>query len=112
MEYSLLAALWVVWCFLHSAFVSNSVTGYLKEKMGAGFRFYRLIYCLFSVATLIPLLIYTNTLKSPPFFYWNSYLYIIKYLLLITAVLLFCGRRQTLRPPPINRHSASNGGGR
>ncbi len=89
---------WVVWCALHSALISIPVTEYMKRKLGDGFRFYRLFYNAFSVATLIPVLLYSISVRQEPIFRWEGPLAIIQYLLLAASIGLFIigGRNYSL----------------
>ncbi len=80
---------WVVWCTLHSTLISISVTEYLKRKLGERFRFYRLFYNAFSLATLIPLLVYSASIRQEPLFRWEGPWQAIPYLLLATGIGLF-----------------------
>jgi protein-S-isoprenylcysteine O-methyltransferase Ste14 len=79
----------IIWCVLHSALISLSVTNYLKKHLGNLFRFYRLFFNLVSLATLAPVVWYGFKLKSTPFFEWNGYLKIVQLLLLGTGIFLF-----------------------
>jgi len=89
---------WVVWCTLHSTLISIPVTEYLKRKLREGFRFYRLFYNAFSLATLIPLLLYSASMRQEPIFRWEGSLWVIPYLLLVTGIGLFLvgGRNYSL----------------
>lgn len=89
MEYLVLALLWITFCVLHSALISATVTGYFQLKLGNAYRFYRLSYNIFSVATLTPVVIYSLSIKQEPFFVWNGYLLPVKYLLFFTGILFF-----------------------
>ena len=89
MEYLILAILWVAFCALHSALISITFTNFIKLKLGDSSRFYRLFYNLFSIATLIPVLIYSASVKQQPFFVWDGYLLPIKYSLLFVGILFF-----------------------
>ncbi len=83
-DYALLAGLWAAYCSLHSALISLSVTGWLRRVLGDGYRFNRLFFNLFSIATLIPLLLYSRSARfqSEPLFVWGGYWLIAKYLLI------------------------------
>jgi protein-S-isoprenylcysteine O-methyltransferase Ste14 len=89
MEYLILAVLMILWCFIHSSMISLTVTGYLKNRLGRNFRFYRLAYNAIALITFIPLVIYSGTLKGRVLFQWEGYMIILQLLLLITGVLLF-----------------------
>ncbi len=80
---------WVLWCALHSALISVTVTEYMKHKLGGGFRFYRLFYNLFSLGTIIPLFYYSATLRGEPLFSWEGSLRVVSYLLRIVGLSLF-----------------------
>jgi protein-S-isoprenylcysteine O-methyltransferase Ste14 len=89
---------WLAWCTLHSTLISIPVTEYLKRKLGERFRFYHLFYNAFSLATLIPLLLYSASIRQEPVFRWEGPLGIIPYLLLATSIGLFIigGRNYSL----------------
>ncbi len=89
MEYTVLIVAWCVWCLLHSAMISLTVTGYLKEKLGEYYKFYRIFYNLFALATLIPLILYESTLRSLPIFRWDGLFLILRLILIGTAGGLF-----------------------
>ncbi|HOW57924.1 MAG TPA: isoprenylcysteine carboxylmethyltransferase family protein [Smithellaceae bacterium] len=89
MELITLAALWLLFCFMHSALISIPFINRLKQKTGNYYRFYRLFYNIFSLVTLIPVLLYAASIKQPPFFVWDGYLLAVKYLLFGTGILCF-----------------------
>lgn len=89
MNYIPLALLWIVWCTMHSFLISMSVTDYLKEKMGSAYRFYRLFYNLLAVITLLPIIYYGHTLKSPLLFSWKGIFVIFQFIFFIIAMILF-----------------------
>jgi protein-S-isoprenylcysteine O-methyltransferase Ste14 len=80
---------WAIWCTLHSTLISVPVTEYMKRKLGDGFRFYRLFFNAFSLASLIPLLLYSASVRQEPVFRWEGPLGIIPYILLATSIGLF-----------------------
>jgi protein-S-isoprenylcysteine O-methyltransferase Ste14 len=89
---------WVVWCALHSVLISIPVTEYMKRKLGDGFRFYRLFYNAFSLVTLIPVLLYSISIRQESIFRWGGPLAIFQYLLLAASIGLFIigGRNYSL----------------
>jgi protein-S-isoprenylcysteine O-methyltransferase Ste14 len=90
--------LWILWCTLHSTLITTTVTGYMKKRLGEQFRFYRLLYNIFSFATLAPLVYYSISIRQAPAFRWEGHLVILKYLLLVTSLSLFVagGRHYSL----------------
>jgi methanethiol S-methyltransferase len=89
MEYLILALLWITFCALHSALISITVTDYLQRKISNTYRFYRLFYNIFSIVTLIPVVIFSLSIKQEPFFVWDGYLLPLKYILLLSGIFLF-----------------------
>lgn len=87
----LLIVLWVIWCGLHSLLITTTVNHWFAGKGGRWVALYRLGYVIFSLATLLPLLWYTNTLPQhqvvPPSFG----LRVLQVLLLIYSLVLFLG---------------------
>jgi len=89
MKYALLALTWMLWCFCHSVLISMRVTGYLKQRLGERFRFYRLAYNGFALVTLIPVVLYANSMEGEPLFSWEGYWRVVQVLLLAASVFLF-----------------------
>ncbi len=80
---------WAVWCTLHSALISITVTEYMKRKLGDRFRYYRLSYNIVSLATLLPLVSYSLSTRGESIFRWEGPLVIVEYLLLAASLFLF-----------------------
>lgn len=88
MEYIILAALWIAFCAIHSALISITATEFMKLKLGEGYRFYRLFYNIFTIATLIPVVLYTTSIYGEPLFQWSGYLRIAQVIFISMAVLI------------------------
>jgi protein-S-isoprenylcysteine O-methyltransferase Ste14 len=88
-RYLFAALLWILWCVLHSTLVATTVTDYMRKKLGDWFRFYRISFNAVSLVTLIPLVYYSNSIQQAPFFRWEGYLVIVKYLMIATSIFLF-----------------------
>lgn len=89
MTYALLALIWVLWCFLHSALISIRVTAYVKHRLGDRFRYYRLFYNAFALVTLVPVVVYAYQVGSEPLFSWEGTWRIGQALLLALSLFLF-----------------------
>jgi methanethiol S-methyltransferase len=89
MEYFILAILWITFCTLHSSLISITFTRFVQRKTGNFHRYHRLLFNTFSLVTLIPVIIYSLSIKQEPFFVWDGYLLPVKYLLLATGILCF-----------------------
>jgi uncharacterized membrane protein YhaH (DUF805 family) len=72
-NYMLLSLLWIAWCVVHSFLISITLTDLLKRTMGDKYRFYRLFFNIFSLATFVPLLMYSRLLRTEPLFTWEGY---------------------------------------
>ncbi len=59
--------------------------------LASGYRFYRLFFNLFSIATLVPLVMYSHSARfsSEPLFAWSGYWRIPRYCLIALGVVLF-----------------------
>ena len=89
MRYVILVLLWSAWCFVHSALISLTLTQYLKRRFQDPFRYYRLIYNGFALASLVPIAIYTYSVRTEPLFRWEAYLRPVQFLLLLISLFLF-----------------------
>jgi protein-S-isoprenylcysteine O-methyltransferase Ste14 len=88
-QHFLIVALWIIWCFFHSLMIAPVVTDHLKDKLGDRFRFYRLFFNAFALATFLPLAFYSLNLKDAPIFAWEGALVVFQYVLLALSVFLF-----------------------
>jgi len=89
MQNFILAIIWITYCALHSILITPSVTNFVKQRFGSRFRYYRLAYNLFSIVSLIPILLYTHAHKQTTFFIWDGYLLPIRYILLAAGMFIF-----------------------
>lgn len=89
MDHFLLAILWIIWCAIHSGMISAPVTEFFKRRLGAHYRFYRLFFNLVAVATIIPVILYAQSIESHVLFHWEGFLIVFQVLLLALAGLLF-----------------------
>lgn len=71
-EYLLLITIWVIWCALHSALISVTVTERLRRPLSKFFRYYRLLYNLFALVSLLPVLMFADSLKGAPLVAWEG----------------------------------------
>ena len=85
----MLGMLWVLWCAIHSAMISVRVTEYLKRRLGNHFRFYRLIFNIAAIATVIPIILLEHSLQGAVLFRWKGFMVVFQILLLTFAGLLF-----------------------
>jgi protein-S-isoprenylcysteine O-methyltransferase Ste14 len=90
-QLSLLGAGLVVWCTLHSALISTTFARFIENRIGAAFRFYRIAYNVFALATLIPLVVYERSLEASRLFSWSGWLRAPQLILLGAAAILFIG---------------------
>ncbi len=89
MAYIVLALLWIGWCALHSALISLTVTDYLKARLGGGYRFYRLFYNVFALATLALVMSYSPPPAGDPLFRWDGPWAYLRLALAAAATALF-----------------------
>ena len=89
MSFLLLAVFWTLWCALHSFMISQAVVSSLKERLRDRYRYYRILFNLVSVATLIPVLIYSHSLKGIPLFNWSGIWRPVQFALAMSAMALF-----------------------
>ena len=89
-DYILLSLLWTAYCIVHSALISVPVTDCLRRVLGGRYRFYRLFFNIFSVATLVPLLMYSRSARfaTEPLFTWEGTLRVVQPLLIALVALL------------------------
>jgi methanethiol S-methyltransferase len=89
MKYTALIMLWIIWCVIHSSLISSSLNKHVKNRLERYYKFYRLFYNLVALATLIPLILYSQNLKGPVLSRWEGYMTFVQLLLLTVAITLF-----------------------
>ncbi|MHC4398315.1 MAG: methyltransferase family protein [Planctomycetota bacterium] len=89
MDHFLLAMFWTIWCAIHSGMISVTATEFFKRRLSAHYRFYRLFFYLVAVATIIPVILYAQSIESHVLFRWEGFLIVFQVLLLALAGLLF-----------------------
>ena len=95
-SYLLLVLLWAAYCAVHSTLISIPVTSWLKAVLASRYGFYRLLFNIFSIAALIPLVMYSHSARfsSEPLFTWSGYWRILQYCLIgLGLVLVVAGAR-------------------
>ncbi len=65
-----LAAGWTLWCVLHSALISRSFMRWMTCWPARAASWHRLMYVLFSVLSLAPLLWYQRGIETVPLWQW------------------------------------------
>jgi protein-S-isoprenylcysteine O-methyltransferase Ste14 len=88
-QYILLIILWIVWCALHSALVSLSLTEPLRKRFPYASRYYRIVYNVVSVVTLAPVLLYSFSLHGTPIFSWQGPWRFVQMALAVPALIFF-----------------------
>lgn len=89
MDYILLGLMWILWCAIHSGMICLSVTEHLKLRYSAYFRFYRLIYNLVAIVTIIPVISFGRSIQGNLIFQWDGFLFIFQILLIAISIFLF-----------------------
>lgn len=84
----MLGLVWMVWCGFHSLFITPEMTGLAERLLGERFGYYRLGYSLFSVATVLPVVLYEYSLDSPLIFSWSGPANLVRWPLLLVGVFL------------------------
>ncbi|MFX0204114.1 MAG: methyltransferase family protein [Candidatus Hodarchaeota archaeon] len=94
MNYFVLAVLWIIWCVIHSGMISLRTTEYLKRRLGSRFRFYRLVFNLVAIVTIVPVILYNQSIQGPRVFRWEGFMIVFQvFLLAIVVLLCFAGAR-------------------
>lgn len=68
----LLLAGWGLWCTLHSLLITTAATRYFETLLGPCFRYYRAAYVLFSLGSLLPLILVSNRMDQGVVLAWEG----------------------------------------
>lgn len=89
MDYVVLSLAWVFWFVLHSVLVAVRCTDFLQQCLQDRFRYYRLVYNLFSILTFVPLLFYSQYIAGDKVFLWDGCMQYLRFVLLLGALIVF-----------------------
>lgn len=89
-----LGLLWICWCVLHSLLITGRLNEWIQKQGGFLQGSYRILYILFSIITLIPVLWYQYTLSQKLLFSWSGPWRILQVVLLVYAFIMFYGGKQ------------------
>lgn len=84
----ILAALWIVYCVLHSLFASLIFKKWMESRMDKHFKFYRLYYTLFALIILAGIIFFQVSLSQKIIFKSNSFTLAIGGLVSITGLVI------------------------
>ena len=84
----ILAALWIVYCVLHSLFASLIFKKWMKCRMDKHFKFYRLYYTLFALIILAGIIFFQVSLSQKIIFKSNSFTLAFGGLVSITGLVI------------------------
>jgi len=113
-RYAVLISLWGAWCFLHSFMITPNVTGFVRKRFEKIYPYYRIFYNVMALVTLIPVLVYSFSIKGPWVFGWGGSFRMVQGLLAVCSLVLFIGgaRRydlaQFLGIRQVREHSTCN----
>lgn len=115
MKLLLLAALWTLWCTAHSLLISVRAAGFLKDRLGDGYRYTRIAFNLFALLSLVPVLGYSHAITGEPFIRWEGFWRLVQFVMLGSSFWLFAAGaraydlRQVLGIRQIEEHESARG---
>jgi protein-S-isoprenylcysteine O-methyltransferase Ste14 len=88
-HYFMLACGWVIWCFLHSLLISQTVSQKLQSWLGKYQFHYRLLYNLISIVTLLPVMLATALWRGDIVYIWHGLWQVPRLVVLVICLWLF-----------------------
>jgi methanethiol S-methyltransferase len=88
-KYLVLSVALVMCCALHSFLFSKSFLSFICNKFENKIRFYRIAFNIFSLVTFIPILIFSLSLQTEPFFKWSGFLQLVRGIIILISLFLF-----------------------
>jgi protein-S-isoprenylcysteine O-methyltransferase Ste14 len=87
--YFILAGVTSIWCALHSILISVTVTRFLHKHASSYVRFFRILFNIIALLTLLPVILYQRSLATRPFFNWDGYFHLVQIAMIILGILCF-----------------------
>jgi methanethiol S-methyltransferase len=89
MNYLLIIFLWGSYFILHSYLISIRFTDLMMRLLKSYYAFYRLFYVIISIVLLLPVLNYTNALKSEVIITYTQPWLSIRYFCMLASLIIF-----------------------
>lgn len=74
---------------MHSLLITQAVTSATEKWLGSHFRYYRLVFNLFSLVTLVPLYLYGQSLHGEVVISWQGWAEVLRWALLLISFYFF-----------------------
>ena len=84
-----LAFLWIFWCALHSLLITEQIQTWIGKQNNWLTGSYRILYILFSLISLVPIIIYQYSLPQKNLFIWHGWWRPAQLFLLAYAFVMF-----------------------
>ena len=84
-----LSLLWIVWCALHSLLITEQIQAWIARQNNWLTGSYRMLYILFSIISLVPIIIYQYSLPQKKLFTWHGWWCLPQFILLAYALVMF-----------------------
>jgi len=88
-EIVILACLWIVWCTLHSLLISKQAHKIAERFLGKNSGTYRVLYVLFSIITLMPVLLFQFSLQQKIVLESGIFIHLAQCILLLYGMVMF-----------------------
>jgi protein-S-isoprenylcysteine O-methyltransferase Ste14 len=85
----LLGIFWLVWCAMHSLLIEPEVVDRLQLRLPLLARYYRVLYNVVALSTVLPLFWYSGTIAGEPIIVWQGWFTVGRYFILAIAIFLF-----------------------
>ncbi len=85
----MMALVWGVWCLMHSLLISVWCTDLARRALGRWFALYRLFFVVFSLMTLLPIVVWLQISDQRTLFAWQGAWRVVQAVLLGYAVFMF-----------------------
>lgn len=83
---AILVLAWIGFFSIHSLLASTSAKEAIKKRLPAFFPYYRLIYNISSLILLIPIFLFSHSIKSPVLWQWQGIMKLFSSLVLLSAI--------------------------
>jgi protein-S-isoprenylcysteine O-methyltransferase Ste14 len=82
---------WALWCFVHSLLIARWWTRWMQRWLGSRYAWYRMFYTVFSVLSLLPVLLVERSVHGTLLLAWTFPLSLVQWAVLGAALALLLG---------------------
>ena len=89
-----LAIFLILWCVIHSIMIDNKFMIFVEKNFKSKIHYYRIFYNITATLSLIPIIIFAQSLPQIIYFQWDGYFIILQIFFILISLIIFIAGSQ------------------